>query len=251
MLNLQTPEKRSVSDGETLRVHSIFNTIQGEGPYVGTPACFIRLAGCNLQCPQCDTEYTKGVETLSANHVAQFVGRTFAHELVVITGGEPFRQNIYPMICGLWDLGKRVQIETNGTLDVQGEKQWLYRACCSGDLTIVCSPKTGKISSDVFGLLMPNGVYKYVAIADDISATDGLPVIALGHPCHPQLARPPQGWEPSRVFLAPANYVSEGDSLKDVAGRLAYLKNQDACVKSCQRFGYRLSLQTHKYIGVE
>src|SRR3954467_9071958 len=48
------------SDGNSLSIHSIFYTLQGEGPYSGCPAVFMRLAGCNLQCPGCDTDYTSG-----------------------------------------------------------------------------------------------------------------------------------------------------------------------------------------------
>ena len=51
--NTQEPEK--IDRDRHLDVHSIFHTIQGEGPYCGHPAVFIRLAGCNLQCPGCDT----------------------------------------------------------------------------------------------------------------------------------------------------------------------------------------------------
>ena len=53
--NGQPIEKVQRTFDGTLEVHSIFKTIQGEGPFCGTPAVFIRLAGCNLQCPWCDT----------------------------------------------------------------------------------------------------------------------------------------------------------------------------------------------------
>lgn len=45
------------TDGKVLKVHSIFYTIQGEGPYSGRTAVFIRLSGCNLACSFCDTEF--------------------------------------------------------------------------------------------------------------------------------------------------------------------------------------------------
>ena len=56
MINKQPIEKREPSYEGTLQVHSIFKTIQGEGPFCGTPCVFVRLAGCNLQCPACDTD---------------------------------------------------------------------------------------------------------------------------------------------------------------------------------------------------
>ena len=60
MKNQQLADKPVLNEtGLSLQVNSIFYTIQGEGPFAGRPAIFIRLAGCNLQCPGCDTEYTK------------------------------------------------------------------------------------------------------------------------------------------------------------------------------------------------
>ena len=63
IVNEQKPMPKNYHDGYTLNVHSRAETIQGEGPYAGCPAAFIRLAGCNLQCPRCDTEYTPGKDT--------------------------------------------------------------------------------------------------------------------------------------------------------------------------------------------
>ena len=57
-INIQPIEKRELSVDGSVQVHSIFYTLQGEGPFSGQPAVFVRLAGCNLQCPACDTDYT-------------------------------------------------------------------------------------------------------------------------------------------------------------------------------------------------
>ena len=57
-MNQQAPEKQQLRGDGLLAVHSIFYTIQGEGPFAGETAVFVRLAGCNLQCPLCDTDYT-------------------------------------------------------------------------------------------------------------------------------------------------------------------------------------------------
>src|SRR5688572_2748067 len=126
-------------DGMRLRVKSVFSTFQGEGPYVGMPAVFIRLAGCNLACDFCDTEFDDGEDTAldallaRTEELAEYqAGRdAFKYNLAVITGGEPFRQPIGPLCDALIERGFKVQLETNGTL---------YRPI-SRQAAIVCSPK--------------------------------------------------------------------------------------------------------------
>lgn len=123
------PEK---GDGSILKVHSIFPTIQGEGPYTGHPAVFIRLSGCNLACSFCDTEF----DTYTENAVEDVVAKVIAYannaiKLVVITGGEPFRQKIELLCKSLINHGFKIQIESNGTL---------YQTI-PDEVEIVCSPK--------------------------------------------------------------------------------------------------------------
>jgi organic radical activating enzyme len=120
----------------TLVVSEIFGpTVQGEGPSAGTPAVFLRLAGCNLACSWCDTPYTwdwkrhdKARETakLTVAAVAEtlqvLATAKAAHvPLLVITGGEPMLQQ--PALVSLLHLARRtlscmqaVEIETAGTV---------------------------------------------------------------------------------------------------------------------------------------
>lgn len=244
--NEQAPEKRVQGDGLTLQVNSIFHTIQGEGPFAGTPAVFVRLAGCNLQCPLCDTEYTKrgefGLEDILKtvrNAVPYWpVGRRHDSkpyraptELVVITGGEPFRQPIGRLVMKLISYGYRVQIETNGTL-YQPAMPYI-----SDMLTIVCSPKAGAVNRDLLPWI---AAWKYVAAADNIDPADGLPTHALEHPNGGRLARPPEGHS-APIYLQP---VDEKNTAKNA-------RNQDAVVHACLEHGHRLCLQLHKIIGLD
>jgi len=104
-----------------MRIVEIFASIQGEGVSTGYPAIFVRLSGCNLQCPSCDTNWRRS-KNLSVEHVAGIVRKLhrWKHpELVVITGGEPLLQEDEVRVL-IQDLSscflKGFEIETNGTL---------------------------------------------------------------------------------------------------------------------------------------
>lgn len=94
----------------------IFSSIQGEGFHMGKGATFIRVAGCNLRCSWCDTEYSFDLSKAKWMSVDDIVAaECFSHQLVVITGGEPSLYNLEPLVQALHKLGKYVAIETNGT----------------------------------------------------------------------------------------------------------------------------------------
>lgn len=238
-MNNQPIEKRRHTVGE-LDVHSIFRTIQGEGPFSGAPAIFIRLAGCNLQCPACDTDYTSKRTTLTHRQIAEEVCllEHFKHaHLVVITGGEPFRQNLVPLINSLLALGFYVQIETNGTLEAPDGIEFSLLPERRYGAYIVCSPKTGKVHPSIERSAC---AYKYVLSADSVSEKDGLPIKALLHPASPQVARPPSWWNRA-IYVQPLD-------VKCVEGNLL---NNEATVASCMTFGYTLQLQIHKILNLE
>lgn len=73
-----------------MRVNEIFYSIQGEGRYTGTPAIFIRLAGCNLRCNFCDTEHQPYQDLTEEEIMRQIADFPASH--IVITGGEPMLQ---------------------------------------------------------------------------------------------------------------------------------------------------------------
>ena len=99
------------------RLRSVFSSIQGEGRNTGRPATFIRFAGCNLNCPWCDThKHTR--EMLSLPEIIAQV-RKFGNRSVIVTGGEP------TIVIGLGDLlralkkeGCWLALETNGTRNI-------------------------------------------------------------------------------------------------------------------------------------
>ena len=249
-INIQPIEKYSDPDkGATLRVHSIFHTIQGEGPLTGHPAIFIRLAGCNLQCPQCDTIYTgppaellqngMGIRTLMVSDIVARVRSLHpGPRLVVITGGEPFRQNISPLCLALIDEDYKVQIETNGTLPPPPGFPASTGQLDAPGAWIVVSPKAGRVHPKTRELAI---AWKYVLNWDSYDPEDGLPIRALGHTASPQVARPPEDFPISAIYLQPA----------DLQDAEINAKNLRAVIRSCMRHGYTLQLQTHKILNME
>lgn len=239
-MNNQSPEKKQKPDETILQVHSIFYTIQGEGPFTGDAAVFIRLAGCNLQCPSCDTDYTSNRHETTPLLLFKSVRDIRPPDtLVVITGGEPFRQNIYPLVKTLLDNGYTVQIETNGTLPPSDPR---FAELCSLNTSernkcfIVCSPKTSKINPVLRELVC---AFKYVMGYDSIS-DDGLPKQALGNPAKPYVAR--------RDFSSPALiYLQPRDDNNPIVNKW----NLEECVSSVMKHGYTLQLQIHKIINME
>ena len=144
-------------DGNCLKVHSIFETIQGEGPYSGHQAIFIRVSGCNLACKFCDTEFDN-YKALEIQYILKKI-QSFEQikPLIVITGGEPFRQNISSLCKLLIMHDFNVQVETNGTLylDIPNEVE------------LVCSPK---ISNNKYNMIRDDVLKQAIAIKFLISS---------------------------------------------------------------------------------
>lgn len=113
-----------------MRINEIFYSLQGEGHYTGTPAVFIRLAGCNLRCWFCDTEFTTYREMTDQEILDEVKQYPCRH--IVITGGEPTLQLTPSLTTLLHSHGYYLMLETNGTTPLAPgcEIDW-----------ITCSPK--------------------------------------------------------------------------------------------------------------
>lgn len=107
---------------EQYPVIEVFESIQGEGTFLGLGASFIRLAGCNLRCPWCDTKHSFNIEAAQQLDVESILNAcSFSQPIVVITGGEPTLYNLEPLVSALKARGKYVTLETNGTNPVPDE----------------------------------------------------------------------------------------------------------------------------------
>lgn len=245
MFGKNIPIKPSYDPSKPLRVVEVFRTIQGEGPFAGTPAIFIRLAGCNLRCFFCDTDFDSHLYEANAEALAleaQKLAGNFIR-LVVLTGGEPLAQNVVPLIEVLASFGFHTQIETAGT--VWQEK--LSVPLSGGQASLVCSPKTATVHSSVEVFAKH---YKYIVRAGELDPDDGLPSRSTQEQGREtRLFRPPLGRKDVTVWVQPCDEFSPPEPR---GGRLHLFhltkENTQAAVETALRYGYRLSLQQHKIL---
>jgi 7-carboxy-7-deazaguanine synthase len=220
------------------KINEVFESIQGEGSFTGVPSIFVRLQGCPVGCPWCDTKHTwtldSQLERSAAivmaevgesqhwfNHSTEqllvlFTERNYHAKHVVITGGEPCMYDLVPLSSRLIELGYSVQIETSGTYDI----------LCHELTWVTVSPKVN----------MPGG--RFVLAGAMQRANE------IKHP------------------IAMEKHVEELEQtltlLGDKSAPLIYLqpisqqkRATELAIKVCIERNWRLSLQTHKFIGIE
>ncbi|NJO85800.1 MAG: 7-carboxy-7-deazaguanine synthase QueE [Synechococcaceae cyanobacterium RM1_1_27] len=117
------PDPAYLAESEALPIVETFHSIQGEGFWTGTNAFFIRLAGCDVGCPWCDTK-----QSWSARHHPQrlltgLVAEAVAAQpkIVIVTGGEPLMHNLDPLTQALHAAGLTIHLETSGSHPWSGE----------------------------------------------------------------------------------------------------------------------------------
>ncbi len=143
-----------------LKINEIFKSIQGESTYAGLPCTFIRLAGCNLRCSYCDTNYAyyDGEEISDEDIIAKV--EEYGVKCVEFTGGEPLLQEETPrLLKNLLDKGYEVLVETNGSICI---------GCLDKRLNIIMdykTPKSGmseRMRPKNFDFLKPTDQIKFV-----------------------------------------------------------------------------------------
>lgn len=202
-----------------LKIHETFQqTIQGEGQLSGTLSDFIRLYGCPVGCPWCDTLYSPKDLGKAPKHIKNLneVLDELKSPHVVITGGEPFIHKELVVLCeNLLFIGKTVQIETSGSswLDIPSE------------VWVTLSPKQH---------ISPNYpvINKFWDRANEIKL-----VISDGSEVQYYLDRGIKICQ-KNLYLQPEWYKQEVTILKT----LELIKRHPTA---------KLSLQTHKLIGVQ
>lgn len=237
---MQYPDTPPLED-KLLQVREVFLTVQGEGPFSGRPAIFVRLTGCCLRCWFCDTKWDDEADEyllasgIAARALSSIPRNTVQPDLAVITGGEPTNWPLEILCRTLHNCGfKTVQIETAGV-------RW-SSAFNLPFVHVVVSPKTPRIDPALINRSR-NVWFKYPLNVDEVDETDGLPVTNTQNQNgqHRRLARP--DWlkaAPERVFVTP---LETEDPVRDEL-------NARLVARAAIKFGYTAQLQVHKYMGV-
>ena len=219
-----------------LPINEVFEAIQGEGVHTGVPSIFVRLQGCPVGCPWCDTKHTWDIsdalvtdadtvlaktsdapeyfETDVQKLLALFDEQNYKARHVVITGGEPCMYDLTSFTQMLHAQGFTTQIETSGTFEVQ----------CDDATWVTVSPKVdmkGGYEVLTSAINRANEIKHPVAMQKHIDELDTL--LALRE---------------NPIDFVCLQPISQQKRATDLA------------VKTCIERNWRLSLQTHKYLGI-
>lgn len=270
-----------VKDQDVLFVTSIFFTLQGEGPYRGLPAVFVRLAKCNLDCSFCDTFFDDG-DWLKFDEIDKKIDDTIEdyykskneevpkwaknREMVlVMTGGEPMLQS---------NIGKFLEIQSKKFKHTQIESNGAFLQDIPKSTTFVVSPK----------VIEKNGkMIKYLNIRDNVlQRADCLKFVMEADP-NSQYSDIPQwakDWRISTnrdIFISPMNvYNDQPRNSKELRSQKDTIslderskvdevisfwedgllnmkenqKNHEYAANYCVQNGYILNLQIHLYASL-
>lgn len=219
------------------KINELFETIQGEGSFTGQPSIFIRLQGCPVACSWCDTKHTWDIEQdrkvstqamlnkneesdtwsalTSAEVLNVILAKNYKAKHIVITGGEPCMVDLLPLCETLELNGYSCQVETSGTFPIQ----------VSQNCWVTVSPKInmkGGYKILTSAMIRADEIKHPVATEQHV---DDLKALLALHNIHS-----------TPIYLQPI-------SQKERATQLAI----DTCIEN----NWRLSIQVHKYLGIE
>lgn len=218
----------------TYPINEIFITHQGEATFTGTPSVFIRMQGCDVGCPWCDTKHSWNTDNevsieqiitkknnndnfaiFTIDKIVDFIKKYNHISHIVITGGEPLLHNLLPLCNVIENMNKTIQIETSGTSKLSITKNtW-----------ITLSPKIN----------MPNNkaiLKEVVNRANEIK----MPIGKLSD------------IEKLKTFI---KFYSINNNISIWLQPLSQNKKAlEICIASSLKNNWKLSIQTHKYIGI-
>jgi len=216
---------------QLLPVNEVFSTLQGEGKYTGTPSTFIRLQMCPVGCPWCDTKYSWSFDLENERSRSEVFAKTAAtnetfalttveqllpevkERHVVITGGEPGQYDLRELTEALIQSRHTTQLETSGTFDLRVDtRTW-----------VTVSPKVnmpGGLSVKPSALRRANEIKHVVGKRSDVKVLKSL--LADTNPM-------------ALIYLQPLSCSR---------------KATDLCIEIAGKEGWKVSIQTHRFIDV-
>lgn len=230
-------------DQKSYKVVEYFVSINGEGARAGQLALFIRFQGCNLNCAYCDTRWANETNAsytdMSAKELVDLAISRQVHN-VTLTGGEPLLQkDVDVLIAGLMQQGIRVEIETNGTQQIQpirekvrerlGNEPEIQKNGVQGELTftldykLACSGMESQMNMENYAFLQEEDTVKFVSgsMGDLERAKEIIDRYELTQKCH--------------VYLSPVfGQIEPADMVE--------------FMKENHMNGVNLQLQLHKFI---
>lgn len=220
---------------DLININEIFQTIQGEGTFTGTPSVFIRLQGCDVGCAFCDTKHTWQVDSANIKNIDYILNKTldsekyswiqdfdlyqlitnkFKAKHIVFTGGEPCLYDL-TRVTNYFEQGEyKTQIETSGTEVIK----------CNINTWVTMSPKidmTGgkKLVSE--SVNRANEIKMAIGKQKDI---EKLKKFIKDYKV-----------KDKKIYLQPLSQSKKATQL---------------CIDSCIQYNWNISIQTHKYIGL-
>ncbi len=219
------------------KINELFETIQGEGSFTGQPSIFIRLQGCPVGCSWCDTKHTWEVELsdevskeviltksqetpqwarFSVEQILTLImERGYKAKHIVITGGEPCMEDLTPL-CNVFEpLGYSTQVETSGTFEIN----------VSNNCWVTVSPKVNM-----------RGGYAILNSA----------MMRANEIKHPVATK--QHVEDLKELLVEHKIITTPVYLQPISQKT---RATEFAIASCIENNWRLSVQVHKYLGIE
>ena len=191
----------------------IFHSVQGEGARAGIPHVFVRFGNCNLRCEWCDTDFLTYTE-MTAEQIIEEIGK-YRCKNIIFTGGEPMLNDLWPLRRLLNQNRHHISIETNGTISIDdGLIDWI---CVSPKDQLYPNTKIKQRTGDEL---------KCVYVGQSLSIYDEL---ASGF---------------DHLFLQPC--YMDNESVEWNGRNFAHT---ESIVKDNPN--WRLSLQTHKWMGID
>ncbi|WP_269622029.1 7-carboxy-7-deazaguanine synthase QueE [Prochlorococcus marinus] len=221
-----------------LPVVETFHSLQGEGLHFGKSAFFIRLGGCTVGCPWCDTKESwpiRSQKQISTSDLAKEVkfAQSKGAEFVVLTGGEPLHHNLNKLCREIKALTTRkesnpiaIHLETSGVNAISGAINWITLSP-----KIHCHPKKSL-------LLACDELKVVIHRKEDLAFAEEMAKLAKNEKqtAYQTVTYKKQDILEPHLFLQPGWNSKEGTRLT-----IEYIKKHPQ---------WRLSLQTHKWLEI-